>query len=135
MKVLVVEPGTAPYEKEVNGQEEMKAIVGGPISARYIPEEQVSIVSNDDAILTKEHFNRSLGRNDGIFGTFFICGDTAEDGFKSLSPEQLRFYKQRFYAPEVLLGSIKGEWAIVKVEPMRIQQKSKEKRARRPKRR
>ena len=135
MKVLVVEPGTAPYEKEVNGQEEMKAIVGGPISARYIPVEQVSIVSNDVAILTKEHFNRSFGRNDGIFGTFFICGDTAEDGFKSLSPEQLRFYKQRFYAPEVLLGSIKGEWAIVKVEPMRIQQKSKEKRARRPKRR
>lgn len=35
MNVLVVEPGMAPYEKEVNGLEEMQATVGGLITASY----------------------------------------------------------------------------------------------------
>ena len=29
MKVLMVEPGAAPYEKELNGLHEMQAAVGG----------------------------------------------------------------------------------------------------------
>lgn len=35
MKVLMVEPGTAPYEKELNGLHEMQAAVGGLIQAIY----------------------------------------------------------------------------------------------------
>ena len=35
MNVLVVEPGTLPYEKEINGLEEMQKIVGGLITAIY----------------------------------------------------------------------------------------------------
>ena len=31
MRVLMVEPGMAPYEKEINGLEEMQAVVGGPM--------------------------------------------------------------------------------------------------------
>lgn len=51
MNVLVVEPGMAPYEKEVNGLEEMQATVGGLITASYPYEEPVAIVSNDESIL------------------------------------------------------------------------------------
>ncbi len=35
MRVLMVEPGTAPYETELNGLEEMRAAVGGRITASY----------------------------------------------------------------------------------------------------
>lgn len=118
MNVLVVEPGIIPYEKEVNGHEEMKAVVGGPIDTRYFPEEGITIVANENAILSKEHFNRSFGENDGIFGTFFICGDN-ESGFYSLTPEQAAFYGRKFYYAEMLLGSMSGKWVVMKVEPKR----------------
>lgn len=35
MKTVVVEPGYAPYEKEINGLTEMQATVGGLIQAIY----------------------------------------------------------------------------------------------------
>ena len=35
MKVLVVEPGILPYEKEINGLQEMQELVGGLIDAIY----------------------------------------------------------------------------------------------------
>ena len=44
MNVLVVEPGMVPYEKEINGLEEMQAVVGGTISAIYPYEEPVAVV-------------------------------------------------------------------------------------------
>ena len=75
MNVLVVEPGMAPYEKEVNGLKEMQATVGGLITVIYPYEEQVAIVSNDESILEGMPFNRSVeGGYGGIFGTFFVCG-------------------------------------------------------------
>lgn len=46
MNVLVVEPGYLPYEKEINGLEEMQAVVGGWIEAIYPYEEEVAIVCN-----------------------------------------------------------------------------------------
>ena len=50
MNVLIVEPGMAPYEKEINGLEEMQATVGGRITAIYPYEEQVALVCNDEGI-------------------------------------------------------------------------------------
>ena len=41
----------APYEKEINGLKDMQAIVGGMITASYPFEEEVAIVSNDEALL------------------------------------------------------------------------------------
>lgn len=35
MKVVVVEPGYQPYEKEIDGLAEMQAVVGGLITAAY----------------------------------------------------------------------------------------------------
>lgn len=60
LNVLVVEPGMVPYEKEINGLEEMQAVVGGTISAIYPYEEPVAVVCNDDAIYLNLPFNRSV---------------------------------------------------------------------------
>ncbi len=109
MNVLVVEPGTAPYEKEINGLDEMQAVVGGLITVSYPFEERVGIVSNDEALLLKMEFNRSIeGGYGGIFGPFFVCG-LGEEDFRSLTPEQMDFYKKKYHHAEILLGFQKGD--------------------------
>lgn len=117
MNVLVVEPGMAPYEKEVNGLEEMQATVGGLITASYPYEESVAIVSNDESILEGMPFNRSIeGGYGGIFGPFFVCGLT-EDSFCSLTPEQMEHFKKKFHQAEILIAA-KGNTPItLKVDP------------------
>ncbi len=117
MNVLVVEPGMAPYEKEVNGLNDMQAVVGGHITALYPFEERVALVANDEAINMGLEFNRSIeGGYGGIFGTFFVCGLT-DDDFCSLTPEQMERYKQKYYKAEVLFAfGPKGPYTI-KVEP------------------
>ena len=109
MNVLVVEPGTAPYEKEINGLDEMQAVVGGLITVSYPFEERVGIVSNDEALLLKMEFNRSIeGGYGGICGPFFVCG-LGEEDFCSLTPEQMDFYKKKYHHAEILLGFQKGD--------------------------
>ena len=94
MNVLVVEPGYLPYEKEINGLNEMQATVGGYIEAIYPYEEMVAIVCNEEGLINGLPFNRSVeGGYGGVFGTFFVCG-LSEDSFCSLSPEQMKHYKQ-----------------------------------------
>lgn len=117
MNVLVVEPGMAPYEKEVNGLMEMQATVGGLITVIYPYEEQVAIVSNDESILEGMPFNRSVeGGYGGIFGTFFVCG-LGEEDFCSLPPEQMERFKKKFHQAEILVGA-KGNTPItLKVDP------------------
>ena len=75
MNVLVVEPGYAPYEKEINGLQEMQEVVGGLIQAIYPFQEPVAVVCNDEGLLLGLPFNRSMdGGYGGVCGTFFICG-------------------------------------------------------------
>lgn len=117
MNVLVVEPGFAPYEKEINGLEQMQATVGGLITVSYPYAEQVGIVSNDESILLGMDFNRSIpGGYGGIFGPFFICG-LEEDHFCSLTPEQMQKFKKEYHRAEILLG-YRGDGPVtLKVEP------------------
>ena len=104
MNVLVVEPGMMPYEKEINGLNEMQAVVGGYIEAIYPYKEMVAIVCNEEGLLMDLPFNRSMdGGYGGIFGTFFVCG-LSEESFDSLTPEQMEFFKERFKYAEILLG-------------------------------
>lgn len=118
MNVLVVEPGMAPYEKEINGLSEMQAVVGGLITVSYPFEEKVGIVSNDESILLGMEFNRSIeGGYGGIFGTFFVCG-LSEDSFCSLTPEQMERYKKKYHQAEILLGVKGNEPVTLKVQPM-----------------
>ncbi len=117
MNVLVVEPGMAPYEKEINGLKEMQATVGGLITAIYPYKEQVALVCNDEGINLGMEFNRSVGNGyGGVFGTFFVCG-LGEEDFCSLSPEQMDRFKKEFHQAEILIAA-KGNTPItLKVEP------------------
>ena len=115
MRVLVVEPETLPYEKEINGLEEMQATVGGLIDAIYPWEDRAAIVCNDEALLLDMPFNRSVeGGYGGVFGTFFVCG-LGEEDFCSLTPEQMKVYKEKFRRAEILLGVRGNEPVTLKV--------------------
>ena len=121
----------APYEKEINGLEEMQAAVGGLITVIYPYEEPVGIVANDEGILLKMEFNRSVeGGYGGIFGPFFVCG-LAEDRFCSLTPEQMERYKGKFHHAEILLGMQGNNPITMKVKP---QQRGESERPHPPKR-
>ena len=105
--MLVVEPGIAPYEKEINGLKEMQDVVGGLIQAIYPYQEPVAIVCNEEGLLLQLPFNRSVeGGYGGVFGTFFVCG-LGEENFCSLTPEQGKTFKQKFQHAEILLA-VKG---------------------------
>jgi hypothetical protein len=122
LKVLVVEPDYAPYEKEINGLHDMQAVVGGTIQAIYPFEEQVAVVCNDDGIGMGLPFNRSMDRGCcGVFGTFFVCG-LGEESFTSLTPEQMKHYKQRFHQAEILMGAKGNDAITMKVPPKRRDQ-------------
>ena len=117
MDVLVVEPGYAPYEKSINGLDEMQATVGGLIQAIYPYEEQVAIVCNEEGLLQGLDFNRSVpGGYGGVVGTFFICG-LGEEDFCSLTPEQMEKYRKEYHKAEILIGARGNEPITIKVEP------------------
>lgn len=118
MDVLVVEPGYAPYEKSINGLDEMQATVGGLIEAIYpYEEDNVAIVCNDEGLINGMEFNRSVPRGyGGVFGTFFVCG-LGEEDFCSLTPEQMEKFKQTFHRAEILLGVRGNDPITLKVEP------------------
>ena len=131
MNVLVVEPGNAPYEKEINGLEEMQGVVGGLITAIYPYEEQVAIVCNDEGILLQMDFNRSMpGGYGGVFGPFFVCG-LSEDNFDTLPPELMQRFKKEFAKAEILLGFKGNDAVTIKVDP---KQRSPEEQRRKPSR-
>lgn len=105
MNVLVVEPGYLPYEKEINGLEEMQAVVGGWIEAIYPYEEEVAIVCNEEGLINGLPFNRSVpGGYGGVFGTFFICG-LGEEDFCSLPAELVERFKSEYQNSELLIGA------------------------------
>ena len=117
MDVLVVEPGYAPYEKSINGLDEMQATVGGLIQTIYPYEEQVAIVCNEEGLLHGLEFNRSVpGGYGGVVGTFFICG-LGEEDFCSLTPEQMEKYRKEYHKAEILIGARGNEPITIKVEP------------------
>ena len=117
MDVLVVEPGYAPYEKSINGLEEMQATVGGLIQAIYPYEEPVALVCNEEGLLLGLDFNRSVpGGYGGIVGTFFICG-LGEEDFRSLTPQQMEKYRKEYHNAEILLGVRGNEPVTIKVPP------------------
>ena len=118
MNVLVIEPGILPYEREINGLKEMQAVVGGPITAIYPWKDQAAIVGNDEALLSNMPFNRSVeGGYGGVFGPFFVCG-LGEEGFCSLTPEQVKTYKAKFRQAELLVG-FRGQEPVTMKVPAR----------------
>ena len=99
MRILKVEPGKAPYAKEM--AEGLKAIqreaegLFQPLSMG----DGVILCCNDEGKLNGMQPNRRLG-DDIICGPFFIVGDDGEGDFTSLTDRQIADYKERFAQPE-----------------------------------
>lgn len=118
MNVLIVKPGVAPYEAEINGSlKTMQEIVGGTIQAVYPYDESVALVCNDEGKLENLPFNRMLENYDYIAGTFFICG-LSEDNFASLPPEFIEQFKKKFHHAEIPV-TINGRLTVIKTEPQK----------------
>lgn len=104
MKILIVEPMKAPYEKEIAGDlKSMQAIVGGFIQAVYLFEdEELALICNEEGKLIGLPYNRALKDEEGsiydvVAGTFFLCRAPADsERFDSLTEEQVKFGKVRF---------------------------------------
>lgn len=111
MKILVVEPLTKPYIKEIDGSlESVQTIVGGLIQAIYPYEDKdVALVCNEEAKLIGLPLNRALYDNQGqiydiIAGTFFLCQAPADsENFESLTDEQIRKYEDKYIYPEIYM--------------------------------
>ena len=89
MKVLMIEPGKAPYEAELDGSlKSMQEAVGGGIEGYYPYAEPVAIVCNDEGKINGLPLNRAIYNQDGemieiMAGTFFIAG-LGEESFADL---------------------------------------------------
>lgn len=108
MKILVVEPLKHPYVEDINGSlKSMQEIIGGGVHATLPFDDSVNVVTTDMGKLIEQPMNRVLRDDNGciddvLCGTFFICG-VSDEGFISLTDEQIKRYTQLFYVPEVFL--------------------------------
>ena len=110
LKVLIVEPLKAPYVVEIDGSlESMQGIVGGLIQVIYPFDDPVALVCNDEGKLMGLPLNRPLVDSSGsiydiIAGTFAVIGLDDEDGFRSLTDDELEKFSKLYAVPEMFIG-------------------------------
>ena len=93
--VLKIEVGEPPEIKEIpNELSCLQHEVGGLIECVYLDDGSIA-VCNEEGKLNGMEPNRRLGA-DIICGPFFICGDTLDGDFASLSEEQIQKYSEKF---------------------------------------
>lgn len=103
IKVLKIEPGKMPYEKEmVNDLEGIQAEVDGMFECVYLDNNCIAVV-NEEGKLNGMELNRRIG-NDIIAGPFFICGDSDDGEFISLTDEQMDVFTSEFKDAPVFTG-------------------------------
>ena len=99
MKVLMIEPGKAPYEADLDGSlKSMQEAVGGGIEGTYPYEDPVVLVSNRDGKDMGLPLNRAIYNEDGemieiMAGPFFIAG-LGEESFADLPDCFMEQYKE-----------------------------------------
>ena len=103
IKVLKIEPGKMPYEKEmVNDLEGIQAEVEGMFECIYLDNNCIAVV-NEEGKLNGMALNRRIG-NDIIAGPFFICGDSEDGEFISLTKEQIDKFLSKFIDAPMFTG-------------------------------
>ena len=105
MRVLVIDEGKMPEEREISGAlSSLQELVGGLVQAIYPFDDTVALLCNDEGKLLRLPMNRSLPESgDIICGPFVIVGATLGSKFSDLTDEQIGRYKKRFHSPEVFL--------------------------------
>ena len=103
--VLVVEPATKPYKKQIeSGLASLQKEVGGYIEATYPFYEPVAIICNEEGKINGLPLNRALYDDSGkvydiVAGTFLVVGLT-EDDFGSLDDTLMEKFAARFEKAE-----------------------------------
>ncbi len=126
--VLVVEPGKAPYTKEIGDDwRAFQAEVGGAFQIVYPGYDPIGLVCNDDGKLLGLPMNRGLRDDaddlyDVIAGTFFLVGLGGGGTTVSLTEEQIRKYEQRFHDPEQFI-KVNGKLVCIPVRELPEQKK------------
>ena len=93
--VLKIEVGEPPKIKEIpNELSGLQHEVSGLIECVYLDDGSIA-VCNEEGKLNGMEPNRRLGA-DIICGPFFICGDSLDGDFASLSDEQIQKYSEKF---------------------------------------
>ena len=101
--VLKIEVGEPPEIKEIpNELSCLQNEVGGLIECVYLDDGSIA-VCNEEGKLNGMEPNRRLGA-DIICGPFFICGDTLDGDFASLSEEQIQKYSEKFAEIQAFTG-------------------------------
>ena len=109
LKVLSIEPGMPPVEKEIpGGLESLQHEVDGYIECVYPFDDEVVLIVNEEGKINGLPLNRALRGEDGeiydvIAGSFIVAGIT-EDSFCSLSEELSAKYAERFKYPEIFVS-------------------------------
>ncbi len=115
--VLLVEPKQYPRPVEIGtGLKDLQEAVDGYIEAAYPFEDPVALIMNEEGKLEGLPLNRALRDENGsiydvIAGPFLVVG-LSDDGFQSLTPEQMKKYEKHFHQPEVFIKTGKGIMAI-----------------------
>ena len=95
IKILKVEPGKPPCVKEIaNDFKASQAEVEGDIECVGFGDGCVAVI-NAEGKLNGMQPNRRNG-DDIICGPFFICGDSPDGDFISLTEQQIEEYTRRF---------------------------------------
>ena len=103
IKILKVEPGKPPCVKEIaNDFKASQEEVEGDIECVGFGDGCVAVI-NAEGKLNGMQPNRRNG-DDIICGPFFICGDTPDGDFISLTEQQIEEYTRRFGEIEQFTG-------------------------------
>lgn len=103
IKILKIEPGKAPYEKEIDNKlEARQEEVQGDISCKELEDGCIAVV-NENAKLIGMEPNRRYG-SDIICGPFFLCGDGPMGTFISLPENLSQKYQDIFGKIEQFTG-------------------------------
>lgn len=104
MRILKVEPGQVPYEKDIpNTLESIQAEVGGGLFQPLYVGEGIVLCCNEEGKLNGMESNRWLG-NDIVCGPFFLVWDSESGNFVSLTDDQLALGMETFAEPEQFTG-------------------------------
>ncbi|MDD3203897.1 MAG: DUF3846 domain-containing protein [Pygmaiobacter massiliensis] len=95
IKVLKVETGRQPYEKTVgNDLKSLQTEVEGLIEVLCLPDGCL-LVCNEEGKVNNMPPNR-WAEGDIICGPFFVCADSDEGEFVSMTDQQIQDYKKQF---------------------------------------
>ncbi len=121
IRVIVCKPNMMAEEKTItNTLESLQREVDGYIEVLGMGED-ICLVCNEEGKIENKSLNRAVRDFEGkivdvVAGDFFVCGETEDGEFRSLTDEEFKKYFQMFKYPENIL-QINGEIYSVPFDP------------------